>query len=102
MENNLDFTIPVTDALITRVAQELLKKGGKNLIRDITERAIAIKKDEFSPVLFDEHHIAEKILKKSVQTVRRYFTAGILKGKKIGKTWYMTQENLNKYLNDVD
>jgi excisionase family DNA binding protein len=47
--------------------------------------------------LYNVNELA-KDLKLTPPTVRRYFHEGILKGRKIGTKYYITEENLKKYL----
>jgi len=46
--------------------------------------------------LFDVQDLAKK-LDLNIQTVRRFLKEGRIKGKKVGKKWFVTEEHLRKY-----
>ena len=47
--------------------------------------------------LFSVDEVAE-MLKSTKPTIRTYFRDGIIKGQKITGKWYITEDNLKKYL----
>ena len=50
-----------------------------------------------SVLMYDSKEISE-LIGLSEQSVRSYFRRGILKGKKIGNKWYMSNIELKQYL----
>ena len=45
------------------------------------------------------HEVAE-LFNCSTRTLRRYLDAGKIEGSKIGRTWYFTQDSVNKYFTE--
>ena len=70
------------------------------MIERIADRIIL--KKEFTKINPKEqiHTVAEvaKTLKKSSYTIRRYIKSGILKAEKPGKSYHITNTNLNNYI----
>jgi len=50
-------------------------------------------------ILFDVQDISKK-LKLNPVTVMRFFRTGRLKGRKMGKRWYLTEEALRDYFKE--
>lgn len=47
---------------------------------------------------YTSHEVAE-LFHCSTRTLKRYMDAGKIEGKKLGRTWYFTQEAIDDYLN---
>jgi hypothetical protein len=47
--------------------------------------------------MYDSKEISD-LIGLTEQSVRAYFRKGILKGKKIGKNWYISNKDLKEYL----
>lgn len=45
------------------------------------------------------HEVAEKF-NCSTRTLKRYLDAGKIEGKKLGRTWYFTEENISRYFTE--
>ena len=50
-------------------------------------------------IFYTVEEIAE-ILKLDAETIRRYLVKGDLKGAKIGRSWRVTKDELDQFIND--
>lgn len=48
---------------------------------------------------YDIHEVSD-IFKVSTRTVKRYVDAGKIEGKKLGRTWYFTEESIRRYFTE--
>ena len=52
-----------------------------------------------SKIYYTIHEVADKF-KCSTRTLKRYVDAGKLDGKKLGRTWYFTEESIRRYFTE--
>lgn len=48
---------------------------------------------------YDIHEVAE-LFHCSTRTLKRYLDAGKLEGRKLGRTWYFTEDGINRYFTE--
>jgi excisionase family DNA binding protein len=48
---------------------------------------------------YDIHEVAE-LFHCSTRTLKRYLDAGKLEGQKLGRTWYFTEDGINRYFTE--
>jgi len=50
-------------------------------------------------IYYDVHEVAE-IFNCSTRTIKRYVDSGKLKGNKLGRTWYFTEQSIKRYIEE--
>lgn len=98
MEDSINITINLTPKMIDKLTEEILKNGGKKLLKAISDRAVSEKKQEITEIIYNVEEVS-KITSQHKTTILRHIENGILKATKPGKSHIITQTNLNNYIN---
>jgi len=88
MEQQINITIGITPEIIDAIAHRVTE-----LQADDTPSIIPLK----TPLTYTIREVS-RITNKSYYTILRHLDKGLLIGKKTGKSWIITQDNLNKYI----
>lgn len=92
----INIQVPLTDSLIKEIAKEV---HNLNLAdsEKVKKENIDKEKEKSGEVFYSVKQVANKIGVHPF-TITRYIRLGLITAKKAGKSWRISQTNLNKYL----
>lgn len=91
MNNDIKITITAPEHLIDSIAQKIIEITG------LDKKVLNIANDNLIDRTYTVNEVAE-ITGKGANTIRRHIDSGLLKAKKVGKPFIITQTNLDNYV----
>ncbi len=94
----ISFKMKMSSQFFEAIAKQVVKEGGQSLLNEIAKQVTSISKTDNIENDYSVKEVA-KLREVSEATIRKHIALGLLKAKKVGKSYNIKENDLKNYLN---